>query len=271
MDVHMESIREGGMGSFRRSVSALAGALFTAIVIAGAAPASAAPPFPNATQATALVSGTPLVEARCPSGPTVSGGTSTRGIVSVGTSAGARCSTTAAAADGEYAITGATPPLPNTLRFSADCVTSSETTNGGVDVPANTFVTGVGVVATKTLVQTPNTVVTYPGGPTAILNEIIITGSSVQRNAIRITSGSASGTVVGRVICGTATVYPLAAETASASGPAPALASISTTGGSGSSNTRLLVLAGGAFALLVLAQVTIGRSMWRRRRAVTGE
>ncbi len=270
MDVNMGSTREGGMSSFRKSVSALAGVLFAGLIMAGiASPAGAAPPYPSQTQATALLGGTPLVEARCPAGPTVSGGTSTSGIVSVGSSAGARCATTAASTDGEYAIAGATPPLPNALRFSAQCVTAGPT-DGGVDVPAGTNITGVGVVAVNTLVTTANTVVTYPNGTTAILNEIITTPTSVQRNAIRITSGPASGTIIGRVICGSASVYPLVADPGAASAAAPELAATSTNTGGSSSNTRILLLGGAALALLVLAQVTVGRSMWRRRRGVTG-
>jgi hypothetical protein len=252
-----------------RALPALAGLMFAGMMIAGSAtPASAAPPFPNGTQATALVSGVPLVEARCPAGPAVSGGTSTLNGVTVGSPAGARCTATSASTDGVYSIAGATP-VPPSLRFSAQCVNASGVTNGGVDVPAGTNVTGMGVVGTTTLVTTPNTTVTYPNGTTAILNEVITLPNSVQRNAIRITSGPASGTVVGRVICGAANVYPLAADSAAATGAAPALTASATSGSGGSSSTRILVLAGGALLVLVLAQVTVGRTMWRRRKGLS--
>ncbi|MDQ6948102.1 MAG: hypothetical protein M3256_17995 [Actinomycetota bacterium] len=274
MDVHMGSRREAGVGFLRRTLLTLAGLMLAGLTLAGIAvaglvpPAGAAPPFPNGAQASALVSGTPLVEARCPSGPTVSGGTSTRGPVTVGMPAGARCTSTSAAADGLYSIAGATP-VPPRLRFQSDCVNSGAN-NGFADVPAGTNVAGVGVVSTTTPVTTPNTAVTYPDGTTAIVNEVITTPTSVQRSAVHITSGAASGTIIGRVICGAANVYPLAADTAGATNAAPALAANSVSNGGGSSNTRLLLLAGGVLALLVLAQVTVGRTMWRRRRGLTG-
>lgn len=258
--------------SIPKRISALAVVLLagSAMLIAANA-ASAAPPFASVTQATALVGGFPFVNANCPTGSpgAVAGGNSTNGIVSVGSPAGARCATTAAAADGEYAIVGETVPIgqPSPLRFSADCTTVG-VTSGGVDVPTGTSINGGPAVGADTLVTTPNTQVVYPNGTTAILNEVITTGSSVTRNAIRITSGTASGTIVGRVICGASGVYPLAVDVAGASGATPALAVPSSSSSHGGPSTSLLLL-GGVAALAVLAQIAVGRKMWRRKGDAT--
>lgn len=257
------------MGSFRKSVPALAGLLFGGILIlGGAAPAGAAPPFPVGAQATALVGGGPLIQASCPTAAgDVDGGSSTAGSVSVGSPAGGLCTGSAATANGEYAIATVTAPLPNSLRFSAICESTGGSTSGGVDVPAGTNVTGIGVVAVQTLVTGAGTAVTYPGGTTAILNQVTTTPSSVTRSAIVITGGVGAGTVVGRVICGPPFVYPLAVDVASGGGATtPALAVTSPLSTGTDPSRSPLLLAAGAFALLVLAQVAIGRNMLRRRR-----
>jgi hypothetical protein len=194
------------------------------------------------------------------------GGTSTNGAVSVGSPAGARCTGNAASADGQYAITGATPPLPNTLRFSAQCANSTDVTGGGVDVPIGTRINGGAPVTAQTTVTTLNTPVVYPNGTTAILNQVVVTATSVTRSAVVITGGTGSGVVIGRVTCGTPVIYPLAVDSPTGANAAPALAANSSSS-SGSSHTGLLLLAGAGLALLVLAQVTLGRNMLRRRRS----
>jgi hypothetical protein len=265
----MGSTREGGMKSLRRSLPALAGLLFAGVVVvSGASPALAAPPYPVGAQATALVGGIPLVQSTCPTAAAQppATGNSTLGPVFV-TGGGARCTGSSASADGQYAITGATAAPPTTLRFSSQCVSSTGQTGGLVDVPAGTNISGVGVVASPTIVTTLNTAVTYPNGTTAILNQVTTTTTSVTRNAIVITGGTGAGTVVGRVVCGTPIPYPLAVDAPGAGAPAPDLALTASDGNGGSS--RMLYV-GGAVALLILAQVAVGRSVWRRRRGVTG-
>ncbi len=260
------------MSSIRRSFPALLGLLFTGVLVAGtASPAVAAPPYPAGSQATALVGGTPLIQANCPTAaPTVpAGGNSTLGPVSV-YNAGARCAGTSAASDGLYTIAGATPPGPGTLRFQSDCVNSSNDTGVGVDVPAGTRINGGAPVATQTTVTTLNTPVVYPNGTTAILNEITITPTSITRIAVHITGGVGTGTQIGRVVCGQPFPYPLAVDGPSASAAAPAVAVGTSTSGGGSSHTGLLLLAGGALGVLILAQVAIGRNVRRRRGDVAG-
>jgi hypothetical protein len=251
------------MRPMRKPRRALLGVLFVGVVVAaGASPAWAAPPYPTGNTATALVGGTPLIRAVCTVvGPQLASGSSTRGIVTV-TGAGAQCTGNSASTNGQYAISGVTT---GTLRFNAQCINSTGTTNGSVDVPAGTNIAGFGVTPTQRTV-TNSTTVTYPGGTTAILNQVVTTPTSVTRTAIQITSGPAAGTVIGRVTCGTP-VYPLAVDAPGAGEEAPevALASASPDRESGSSDNRVL-LVGGAIALLVLTQVAVGRSMLRRRR-----
>jgi hypothetical protein len=248
------------MTSRTRPLLALAGVLVSIALLAGAVPAQAAPPFPAGAQATALVGGTPLVQAICPAGSpgAVSGGTSTKGGVTVGSPAGARCSAQSADAQGLYSISGATP-VPPSLRFAAGCQNSTGQTGGAVDVPAGTFVTGIGVVPQTTPIATPNTLVTYPNGTTAILNEVITDQTSVVRNAIRITSGPNAGTIIGQVICGVR--YPLAVNTPSA-GDAAAIAAPSPVADDESSRSLLLAAAVG---LLLLVQLPLGLAVRRRR------
>ena len=102
--------------------------------------------------------------------------------------------------------------------------------------------------------------VTYPGGTTAILNEVITDDLSVVRNAIRITSGPNNGTIIGQVICGVR--YPLAVDTPSA-GDAAALAAPSPV--ADDDDSRSLLLIGAAVGLLLLVQLPLGLAIRRRR------
>jgi len=235
--------------------------LFAAALVVGeAAPALAAPPYPVGDTSTVLVGGTPLLKAVCTVvAPVQATGTSTLGSIVVGGPAVAQCTGNSAQANGRYSLTGGTP----TLRFSAQCINSTGTTSGLVDVPAGTFVPGIGVVTTTTTV-TSNVTVTYPDGTTAVLNGVTTTGTSVTREAIHITSGPNNGAVIGRVTCGVNAPYPLSVDTGATGAAAPDIALTAVSGHSGSSNRTLYIA--GAFALLILAQVAVGRSMWRRRR-----
>lgn len=265
-DFEVGSEREDGMMRRTRPLLALAGVLtVTLALLAGAVPAQAAPPYPAGAQATALVGGTPLVQAICPAGSpgAVSGGTSTKGGVTVGSPAGARCTAQSADAQGLYSIAGATP-VPPSLRFSAGCQNSTGQTGGAVDVPAGTFVTGIGVVTQTRPITTPNTLVTYPDGTTAILNEVTTDQTSVVRNAIRITSGPNSGTIIGQVICGVR--YPLAVNTPSA-GDEAALSAPSPVADDETDRNVLLIAA--AVGLLLLVQLPLGLAI-RRRRSSSG-
>ena len=241
--------------SFGRRIPVLAGVVAAAIALMlPASPAHAQ--VPPGTQATPLVGGP---TANCPPGSpgaVVSGGGTVNGVTVTG---GGRCTPLSAAADGSYSLAGFGP-----LPFSADCANVGGTvqTGGGVQVPAGTIVNGT-AVATTTTVTTLNTPVTFPGGRTAILNQVITTPTTVTRNAIVFTGGP----VVGQVVCG-ATLYPLAVETAAGASPAPALPAASSGGGAGVSTGVLLL--GGAFALAVAAQLTIGRRVRRRKGDAAG-
>ena len=250
---------------FRRSWRAIAVLLLVCGALAGALPAQAAPPFPPGASATALVGGAPLVRANCPAGSPAANvaGTSTKGGVTVGFPAGAQCTPNSARTSGLYVIAGATPPAPGTLRFQAGCDSANSDTGNMVDVPAGTNVTGLGVVPTQRPITTPNTVVTYPGGTTAILNEVIVTPTSVTRNAIRITSGPNNGTIIGQVICGV--VYPLAVEGPADGAAAPDIAVPAADTGSDRSN--FMLIAAGAIGFLLVAQLALGRRIRRRRSA----
>ena len=251
------------MTGFRKPLQALACLVVAGLgVLVGAVPALSAPPFPAGAEATALVGGTPLVKVVCPPGSpgAVAGGTSTLGGVSVGSPAGARCTPQSASADGLYAIAGVTGPLPGSLRFSSSCQNSTGQNGTAVDVPAGTFVTGIGVVATQTTVTTLNTPVTYPGGQTAILNEVIVDPTSVVRNAIRFTSGPNTGTIVGQVICGVR--YPLVVDPPSAGTPGALAAPGAAESGGG--NLALWIIA--AVGVLLISQLALGRQLWLRRR-----
>ena len=254
------------MTAFRWPLRALAVVALVAMSVLGAAmPSSAAPPYPAGTTATALVGGSPLVQVICPAGSQgqVAAGTSTKGGVTVGFPAGARCTPFSASADGIYLIAGATPRAPGTLRFSSQCDSISGATGNAVDVPAGTFVTGIGVVPQQTTITTINTPVTYPDGTTAILNEVITTPTSVTRNAIRITSGPNAGTIIGQVTCGT--IYPLAVEEAAAADAALPTGAPATD--SESSRTNMTLIALGAIGALLVAQLAIGRTIRRKRGA----
>lgn len=265
MDGNRGIEREGGMRSLRTSLAALAGTLLAATLVVGmAAPALAAPPYPTGDTATALVGGTPLLRAVCTViAPVQATGTSTLGSIVVGGPAVAQCTGNSAQANGRYDLNGGTP----TLRFSAQCINSTGTTTGLVDVPAGTFVPGIGVVTTTTTV-TSNVTVTYPDGTMAVLNGVTTTGTSVTREAIHIISGPNNGAVIGRVTCGVGAPYPLSVDTGATGSAAPDLALTAVSGHHTSSNRTLYIA--GAFALLILAQVAVGRSMWRRRREADG-
>jgi hypothetical protein len=245
--------QENGMAErYGRRLAGLAGVLLATIaLLVPASPASAQVP-----------PGAPLVGsgivANCPPGSpgAQAGGTATINGVTVYGPAGAQCTPLAATTSGEYSIAGVTGP--NALRFNAACANTggTVTTNGFVDVPPGTLVNGV-PVATTTTITTLNTPVVYPDGRTAIVNQVITTPTTVTRNAIVF----AGGPTVGQVICG-ASAYPLAV---SVGGPSdvslPALTDL--TAGSGSESSVATLVAGGAVALAIAAQVAF---TIRRRR-----
>ncbi|HUR23068.1 MAG TPA: hypothetical protein VMZ73_04275 [Acidimicrobiales bacterium] len=178
--------------------------------------------------------------------------------------AGGRCSQWDATAEGEYSFG---PPNVPATRFEAICTTNPQTgaviTSGFVDVPAGTRINGGAPVATTTPVTGTNVPVVYPNGRTATLNQVITTPTSVTRNAIVF----AGGPTVGQVVCGAAPAYPLAVDTAAGATPAP-LAPLTSSGDGGGVSTTMVLA--GAFALAVVAQLTIGRRMWRRKGEATG-
>ena len=250
--------QENGMaGKCGRRFAGLAGVLLaTIILLVPASPASAQ--VPPGAQSTPLV-GSGIV-ADCPPGSIgdVAGGTATVNGVTVYGPAGGQCTPLADTTSGEYrtAAVGVTDPL----RFNAACANSggTVTTNGGVDVPAGTLVNGV-PVTTTTLVTAPNTPVVFPDGRTAIVNQVITTPTTVTRNAIAYNGGP----IVGQVICG-ASVYPLAVDVGGPSADLSAPTELAADEASGLSTMTLV--AGGAVALAIAAQVTV--AVRRRRTTV---
>ena len=253
--VYTNNNQENGMaGTFRRRIVGVTGVFVATIaLLAPASPASAQ--VPPGAQATPLV-GSGIV-ADCPPGSIgdVDGGTATINGVTVYGPAGARCAPLAATTSGEYSLAGV--PTTTPLRFDAACANSggTVTTNGFVDVPPGTVVNGV-PVATTTPVTAPNTPVVYPDGRTAILNQVIITPTTVTRNAIVFSDG----TIVGQVVCGPA-AYPLAVNVGGPSADLSAPTGLAADEGSGLS--AMTLVAGGAVALAIAAQVTFAV---RRRR-----
>ena len=246
--------RENGMaGKFSRRFAGLAGVLAAIALLVPASPASAQVP-PGASASPLVGSG---ILANCPAGSpgAVAGGTATVNGVTVYGPAGGQCTPLAATTSGEYSIAGVTS---GPLRFNAACANSggTVTTNGGVDVPAGTLVNGVPVLTT-TLVTAPNTPVVFPGGRTAILNQVITTPTTVTRNAIAFTGGP----IVGQVVCGTS-VYPL---NVSVGGPSADLSAptVLAVDDEASGLSTMTLVAGGAVALALAAQVTFAV---RRRR-----
>ena len=246
--------------SIGRKISVLAGVIAGALaLVVPVSPASAQ--IPPGAQATPIVGGPSAV---CPPGSpgAVVGVTQTINGVTVYGPAGGQCTPLNATTSGEYSIVGVTS---GPLRFNAACANTggTVTTDGFVDVPAGTRIAGGAPVATTTPIEGTNVAVIFPDGRTAIVNQVITTDTSVTRNAIAFTGGP----IVGQVICGPA-VYPLAVETASGASASPApLAPLTASGDDGGVSTTLLLA--GAFALVVAAQLVIGRRVWRRKGNAT--
>jgi hypothetical protein len=257
------------MRSLRRSLPAVVGLLFAGVVVVSGATPALAIPF-TSSQGTALVGGTPLIQANCPTTatmPDAGPGTSTNGVVTV-TGAGAQCGGGSARAFGVYAIAGGAPvantppPGTSTLRFDASC-TFVGATNSFIDVPAGTSVNGT-VVGAQTVVTAPGAAIIFPGGATGTAN--VVTGTpETSLTVTALTLGT--GQVIGRAVCG-GTPYPLAVGAPATGAATPDIALTPVSGGGGSSSNRMLYV-GGAVALLIVAQVGVGR-IWRRRRDVTG-
>ena len=211
-------------------------------------------------QATPLV-GSGIVASCPPATPfEVESGTATVNAVTVGFPATGRCTPLSADAEGDYTIAGSfTNPLP----FTSQCANIGGVAqpSSSVTVPTGTIVDGVAVAA-PTVVSTPNTAVTYPGGRTAVLNVITNTGTTVIVNAIVFSDG----TIVGQAVCG-ASAYPLAVDVA-AEAAAQALGPPISSDGDGGFSVSVVLL-GGAFALAVLAQLAIGRNIRRRKGNAT--
>lgn len=248
--------------SLKRRIPAAVGIVVGALALVLPVSPAQAQVGPGA-QATPIVGGP---SANCPPGSpgaVVAVPSQTINGVTVYGPAGGQCTPLAATTSGEYTVAGVTSP--NQLRFNAACANSggNVTTNGFVDVPPGTTVNGV-LFPAGTTVTTLNTPVVFPNGRTAIVNQVIVTPTTVTRNAIAFTGGP----IVGRVICGAADVYPLAVDTAEEAAAAPELP-ITPTGDSGGVSGTVILL-GAAFALAVIAQLTIGRKVGRRKGDATG-
>lgn len=243
--------------SSRRLLAAASMALLVgAGLVAAASPANAQAPFPPGTQASAIVGGAIVAACPPPVAGAVDGGTDAAGVVTVFGPAGAQCALLGARAGGNYTVNGVGG------QFDATCENTGGSTGGFVTVPAGTRINDGAPVAGPTPINTTATVV-FPDGSTAIVNEVIVTPTSVTRNAIRFTGGPAAGIIVGQVICG-AFAYPLAVDAGGASaGPA----SISTSSSSGSDNTGLTVAAAAALVLAAMAHVALGRRARRGQSA----
>jgi len=249
-----------------RLMASVAGLLVAGVAVLSA-PALAALPFPNPTQATLVVGGDPNIDVQCQNNPVAPdpkrlGGTSTSGIATA--TGGAMCGNAASAdVQGVFTLSGVTGA--SNLPFSAGCQSSNGQNGGSVDVPAGTSINGGAPVGVITTVSADNTPVVFPGGVAATLNVVTLNPTSVTRSAIVLTNGP----TIGRVICGNAGVYPLAVDVSSGSAAAPALAAPAASGSasSGPGTTTLLLI--GGFGLAVLAQVAVGRRMRHRRADAT--
>ncbi len=237
-----------------RRLWAPAGMLVAALAMV-LAPTPASAQVPPGAQATPLVGSGILADCPPATSADLDAGTATVGGVTVGFPAGGRCTPLSADAEGQYTVAGS---FDNPLGFTSECHNAGGTvqSNSGVTVPAGTIVNGVAVAA-PTTVTAVNTPVTYPGGRTAILNQVITTPTSVTRNAIVFTGGP----IVGQVVCG-ASAYPLTVDVSGAAEAVPALTE-AVTGGDSGPGTALLVLGAAAIAAVALAQVTVARRMRR--------
>ena len=260
-------------------VAGVAGVIVAGIAMLSSA-TSALAQANGPSQATALVLGAPLIEAQCPAGgPADTSGPATTsslpGVATV-TGAGAFCqdgAAPAASTSGIYTLAAEPTTAATPLRFSAGCQSSTLTSFGQVDVPVGTivdppgptppFVAGVG--GNPTTVNTYNTPVIYPNGTTAILNQqTIVAGTSVTHSAIVL----GNGTIIGRVICGAAGVYPLAVDVSGASEAASPLAAQAPSGGESGPGTSLVLFGAVAVMAIAMAQVAVARRM-RRRGGIT--
>jgi hypothetical protein len=246
--------QEDGMAvSMGRRLACLAASLLaTVVVLAPASPASAQ--VPAGSQATAIVGGP---AANCPPGsPPVraSASMTINGVTVIGAG---DCTPLAADAEGSFTVSGS---FTDPLLFTSECanVDGVIQNRGGVQVPAGTLVNGVAVPAVTT-VTTNNTPVVFPGGRTAILNQVISTPTSLTRNAIVFIGGP----TVGQVVCGAAAAYPLAVSTGGPSEAASAIATPASEATSGLSTAT--VAAGAAVALALLAQVAMATRLRRRQ------
>jgi hypothetical protein len=215
-----------------RRVAALAGALLGLALTLGWASPAHAQPVPGSQAGTSAVDG----------------GTSSAGTATVSGPAGARCDAVAvpsATTEGQ-AVVGGTA----FSRFESQC--SGLVTDGFVEVSGSPPITTTATVA-------------LADGSVAVVNEVIVTPTTVTRNAIRVISGPSAGTIVGQVFC--APAYPLpvhvAPPGAALSTPTPGSVNASDS----SSPTTLLWL--GGVGVLVVANVVVGRKLWRRRSEVT--
>jgi hypothetical protein len=241
--------------SFGGRVSALAGGMLVAVaLVAFASPAVAQ--VPPGAQAAVFVGG-PV--ANCPPGSPgalVPAGGTINGVI---VSGAGRCTPLSADAEGSYSVGGSSP-----LTFTSQCANVGGTVqhSGGVEVPGGTIVNGVSVGPNPTVITAENASAIFPGGRTATLNVVSSTPTSLTRTAIVFTGGPS----VGQVICGAA-AYPLAVS-AGASGEAAAVVELPSSGGDGGGIGTAL-LGAGALALVVLAQVVVGRRVRGRRGDAT--
>lgn len=245
---------EDGMAVQRRRVGVLSGVVLAGIaILATIAPAVAQ--VPPGTQAITYVGG-PVAD--CPPGSPGALVPAAATVNGVTISGAGRCTPLAADAEGTYSVGGSSP-----LNFTSECANVGGTvqSRSAVVVPAGTTVNGA-VVAAPTTVDTPNAAVVFPGGRTATLNVVTTTPTSLTRDAIVFGQG---GPVVGRVICGVAAAYPLAVDTAGASDAAAPLPVLPAADGDGP-GISFAALAAGALALMVLAQLAVGRRLRRGDR-----
>lgn len=233
-----------------RRAAALTGALLAGIaILATISPAAAQ--IPPGSQAMVYVGG-PV--ANCPpgsQGALVPAGGTINGVTLTGAG---RCVPLSADAEGTYSVGGTAPQNFTSECHNADGVIQH---HGGVVVPVGTRINGGAPVAVPTTVETLNTPVVFPNGRTAVLNVVTTTPTTFTRDAIVFGEG---GPIVGRVTCGVAAGYPLAVDAGGASDAAAPLPALPASDGDGGGVSTAL-LAAGALALVILAQVGISRRM----------
>lgn len=235
--------------SFGRRLCALAGALCTAAVLLSVTPASAAGLFRYQADCSGSATGTSV---DVPSGATTTTITGTNVPISFpnGTTAIANEVITSGGTTTRNALHFLTGPNAGVIVGQVVC---GPTTSSATAIPGS-----------GPAVNCPAGTTQPPAGGGSSAGTITVTN-------VEVSCSAAAGTTPSAFSAGFYTFsgpYPLVVDASAASGATPALGTHSPAGAApGHSSTGMLI--GGGFALAVLAQLTVGRKVWRRRGQAT--